>query len=150
MQAETNREHYAKEILDIACIGNIFAYVKSKGIVSCGKTPCTSCEFAGNCNKKRQEWANSLYLPEPKVEEWIRKWTDMYVADNRVKPVFFNANEPTNDSIITVIVDSDGKAAISPKYKTDSDSASVKNIAIAYARYCGEKIPEEVLNYETD
>ena len=139
---ETNKEHYSKEILDIACAGDLFAYVEGKGVAACGKISCAHCKFTGNCYEERKKWVNRLYLPAPKAEEWIVKWYNLYVNDNKVKRVVF-VGEKT--AAKTIIVDYDGKTAVSPKYRIEDEVAYTRSIAIAYAKYCGEKIPREVL-----
>lgn len=70
----TNREKYAKEILDIACNRSLIALVNGK-LVSCNRTPCSECDFQGlNCKEEAKEWANSEYV-EPTVD-WSKVAVD--------------------------------------------------------------------------
>lgn len=57
-----NKEKYAKEILDVACRGERFAFVENK-IIPCNKTSCRSCYFyALECGLNKEEWANNEYV----------------------------------------------------------------------------------------
>ena len=75
----TNKEKYAKEILDIACTGDHVAMRKSDNvIVGCGKLGCLDCAFnthgKGYCNDEIEKWANSEYV-EPPVD-WSKVAVD--------------------------------------------------------------------------
>lgn len=71
----TNKEKYAKEIVDVACSGHCIAKINGK-ITECGKTNCVECDFYGNnlCCKNIEEWANSEYV-EPPVD-WSKVAVD--------------------------------------------------------------------------
>ena len=72
----TNREKYAKEIIEIACNGGNIAVVNGK-LENCRKTQCNECNFNGgtirDCEIKTRKWANSEYVEpiEPPVD-WSR------------------------------------------------------------------------------
>ena len=75
----TNKEKYAKEILDIACTGDNVAMRKSDNvIVGCKKLKCSDCAFTthgkGYCNDAIEKWANSEYV-EPPVD-WSKVAVD--------------------------------------------------------------------------
>ena len=75
----TNKEKYAKEILDIACTGDSVAMRKSdNAIVGCKKIKCLDCAFnphgKGYCDSAIEKWANSEYV-EPSVD-WSKVAVD--------------------------------------------------------------------------
>ena len=60
----TNKEKYAKEILDIACSGDLIAVNKNTlKLVPCSSIQCKDCFFSKTspCQSSVQEWANSKY-----------------------------------------------------------------------------------------
>lgn len=71
----TNREKYAKEILDIACTGSRLALVNGK-IHACECVTCGKCDLydrgidVKDCRDKIKEWCNSEYV-EPPVD-WTK------------------------------------------------------------------------------
>lgn len=64
----TNREKYAKEILDIACTGHIVA-AKNGVPCMCGSIRCDECDLKGNdrCDSSFTKWCNSEYI-EPSTD----------------------------------------------------------------------------------
>lgn len=67
-----NKEKFAKEIVEIACSGEVLAV--SSGIIrKCAGLPCYKCSFYRDgieCNEMRKTWAESEYV-EPKYEiDW--------------------------------------------------------------------------------
>ncbi|MFR3656733.1 MAG: hypothetical protein ACLTWK_00435 [Eisenbergiella sp.] len=64
----TNREEYAKKILDIVCGGHGLA-VKDKIPCKCTEIECDQCDLHGygRCREKFTEWCNSEYV-EPLVD----------------------------------------------------------------------------------
>lgn len=64
----TNREKYAKEILDIACAGEPVA-VKNGVPCMCGAISCDECDLNNDagCNNNLVRWCNSEY-GEPTVD----------------------------------------------------------------------------------
>ena len=78
----TNKEKYAKEILDIACKGDKIA-VRNGKITSCDDILCKDCDFGySDCNGKILKWANSEYV-EPHVD-WSKVAVDtpIFVRDS--------------------------------------------------------------------
>lgn len=83
----TNREKYAKEILDIACNGDSIAMTMDDELVGCNESgiECDDCKFycnfgGGNCEENIQEWANSEYIGRTTISESDRKFLD-YLSD---------------------------------------------------------------------
>lgn len=68
----TNREKYAKQILDIACSSNKIAVdKKTMKPAPCEDIPCGECYFGvvvgGNCRNVCEEWCNEEYK-EPQID----------------------------------------------------------------------------------
>lgn len=67
-----NKEKFAKEIIEIACLGNNLALHNGE-ICVCKSLMCSECEFYNGgvpCDSKRKAWAESEYV-EPKYEiDW--------------------------------------------------------------------------------
>lgn len=75
----TNREKFAKEILDIACTGKRIAIDKrTMQVRSCERFPCGYCLFNGyaSCDTKLAEWAESEYIEQPKISKKDRAFLD--------------------------------------------------------------------------
>ena len=63
----TNREKYAKEILNIACAGKRIA-VKNGVPCDCSATDCGECDLGqgdSHCSGELVEWCNSKYIESP-------------------------------------------------------------------------------------
>ena len=63
----TNREKYAKEILNIACAGKRIA-VKNGVPCDCSATDCGECDLSqgdSHCSGELVEWCNSKYIEPP-------------------------------------------------------------------------------------
>ena len=62
-----NKEKYAKEILEVACSGNSFAFDKTTNkVVPCRSILCSDCLFGHNCcDKAVKEWCESDYVEPP-------------------------------------------------------------------------------------
>lgn len=63
----TNREKYAKEILNIACAGKRIA-VKNGVPCDCSATHCGECDLGqgdSHCSGELVEWCNSEYIEPP-------------------------------------------------------------------------------------
>lgn len=109
----TNREKYAEQILDIACIGELLAIGKNTmKLVSCADILCEDCYFGMDVDKKCgdacKEWCESEYV-EPQID-WSKvpvdtpiqvrnseknSWNNRYFAkyeNNRVYAWIFGAN----------------------------------------------------------
>ena len=83
----TNKEKYAKEILDIACTGDHVAMRKSdNAIVGCRKLGCLDCAFnthGKGCNDTIEKWANSEYVEPPVDWSKVAVDTPILVRDSR-------------------------------------------------------------------
>lgn len=73
-----NKEKFAKEILDIACSGNLIAVMKKNGrIVSCGDLLCSECLFRDNdCRKNIKDWSESEYIEKPVISKRDREFLE--------------------------------------------------------------------------
>lgn len=63
----TNREKYAKKILDIVCAGKRIA-VKNGVPCDCSATECGECDLSqgdSHCSGELVEWCNSKYIEPP-------------------------------------------------------------------------------------
>lgn len=78
----TNKEKFAKEIIEIACIGESLAVINGMPAVCIG-TMCGECDFLGkSCNEKIKEWANSEYVEPPVDWSKVAVDTPILVKDN--------------------------------------------------------------------
>ena len=82
----TNKEKYAKEILDIACTGDRVAMRNSDNvIVGCRKLECLDCAFnthGKGCNDAVEKWANSEYVEQPVDWSKVAVDTSILVRDS--------------------------------------------------------------------
>lgn len=85
----TNREKYAKEILDIVCAGEDIA-VKNGEPCECDNIECSECDLrvCANCNVKFVKWCNAEYV-EPQID-WSKVPIDtpILVRDSEMEPWF--------------------------------------------------------------
>lgn len=80
----TNREKYAKKILDIACAGKRIA-VKNGVPCDCSATDCGECDLShgdGHCSGEFVEWCNSEYV-EPSGG-WQKRMMGAFLGDSRL------------------------------------------------------------------
>lgn len=78
----TNREKFAKEILDIACNGDSIAMIESGHIVSCSRINCNNCLFCDvNCKEKVREWAESEYIEKSVISKKDMMFLDIIKED---------------------------------------------------------------------
>ena len=79
----TNKEKFAKEIIEIACIGESLAVINGMPAVCIG-TMCGECDFLGkSCNEKIKEWANSEYVEPPVDWSKVAVDTPILVRDSK-------------------------------------------------------------------
>lgn len=84
----TNKEHYAKEILDIACTGSSIAVTKTGKLLCCDECRCCDCAFndgsVSACSTICKEWCNSEY-EEPEID-WSKVPVDtpIYVTQHLI------------------------------------------------------------------
>lgn len=79
----TNREKFAKEILDIACSGEKLAMRKAdKCLTECVNLNCDDCFFSGtwDCCEAIRKWAESEYIEQLKISKKDRAFLD-YIHD---------------------------------------------------------------------
>lgn len=87
-----NKEKFAKEIVEIACSGEVLAV--SSGIIrKCVGLPCYKCSFYRDgieCNEMRKTWAESEYI-EPKYEiDWASVPVDTPVINSNGDRYYFS------------------------------------------------------------
>lgn len=78
----TNREKYAKEILDIACSGDKLAMRKAdKRLIGCNKLECNGCCFSGTgrCSEVIQKWAEFEYIESPVISKADRAFLEYFI-----------------------------------------------------------------------
>lgn len=76
-----NKEKFAKEIVEIACSGDVLAISKVTGKpISCKNTRCEYCNRCNDfpiCEEKRlREWAESEYIEKPVISKRDRVFLD--------------------------------------------------------------------------
>lgn len=80
-----NKEKFAKEIVEIACSGDVLAVSKVTGKpISCKNTRCEYCNRCNDfpiCEEKRlREWAESEYIENPVISKRDRAFLD-YIGE---------------------------------------------------------------------
>lgn len=82
-----NREKFAKEILDIACKGNIHAVTKDNKVVCCHDINCNQCLFCKKDNyvyccddEKRMQWSESEYVEKSTITSREKKFLDLLLT----------------------------------------------------------------------
>lgn len=81
----TNREHYAKEILDVACTGSSLAVTKSGKLLGCNECKCADCAFDSpdmNCYNRCKEWCNSEYVESEVDWSKVSVDTPIYIVQH--------------------------------------------------------------------
>lgn len=73
-----NKEKYAKEIIDIVCRGDDFAFDKNSHMVaSCGCVNCYDCLFyKSGCVEERMNWSESEYIERPVISKRDRAFLE--------------------------------------------------------------------------
>ena len=80
----TNREKFAKEILDVACAGERVAIDKrTMRTIGCSGFSCGYCLFgkADYCNEEMAKWAESEYIEQPKISKKDRVFLDYLIEE---------------------------------------------------------------------
>lgn len=88
-----NREKFAKEILDIACKGDVIAVTKDNKVVGCDDIDCEQCLF---CKERKEEddyinycycddtgrirWVESEYVEKPTIASKEKMFLDLFLA----------------------------------------------------------------------
>lgn len=80
----TNREKYAEELLDLACIREDIAFDKrTMKVIGCNSLDCDDCLFGvigKSCSEELAEWAESEYVKPVKISKKDRAFLD-YLKD---------------------------------------------------------------------
>lgn len=79
-----NKEKYAKEILEIACSGDVLAISKVTGKpISCKNTSCEDCECYNAflvCEEEYlKDWAESEYIEKPVISKRDKSFLDYLI-----------------------------------------------------------------------
>lgn len=105
-----NKEKYAKEIVEIACSGDVLAVSKVTGKpIGCKNISCEECKHYNDfliCEEKRfREWAESEYIEKPVISkrdraflEYIDKKFD-YLVRKRDGRIQLFVVEPRKDKM---------------------------------------------------
>lgn len=76
----TNREKYAEEILDLACIREDIAFDKrTMEVIGCNSLDCADCLFNvidKSCSERLVEWVESEYVEPVKISKKDRVFLD--------------------------------------------------------------------------
>lgn len=102
-----NKEKYAKEIIEIACSGNIIAVSKATGKpIACKKISCEDCNHYNNLpicvEKSFRTWAESEYIEKPVISKrdrafWIFSWESMNILQETRQVIYmYTARSQTN------------------------------------------------------
>lgn len=83
-----NREKFAKEILDIACKGNIITVTKDNKVVCCDDIKCGQClfyktdDYGSHCDDEAlMRWAESEYVETPVITSREKKFLDLLLPN---------------------------------------------------------------------
>ena len=101
-----NKEKFAKEIIDVACKGDIIAVTKDNKVVGCDDIYCDQCLFDIDnlCHRGDNilyRWAESEYVEKPTITSREKKFLDMllpeckYIARDRSNEIYVYNEKPT-------------------------------------------------------
>lgn len=100
----TNKEKYAKEIVEIACDGNRIAIIRQTGeFRSCHETSCRECLFHSDterCKEKAREWAESEYVEKQVISKKDKAFFDFlmgkykYIARDKTSYLYVYSAKP--------------------------------------------------------
>lgn len=83
-----NREKFAKEILDIACKGNIITVTKDNKVVCCDDIKCGQClfyktdDYGSYCDDEAlMRWAESEYVEKPTITSREKNFLDLLLPN---------------------------------------------------------------------
>lgn len=100
-----NKEKFAKEIVEIACSGDVLAVSKVTGKpISCKNTRCEDCNRCNdfpNCEEKRlREWAESEYVEPMRISKMDKAFLNYihdaynFVVRNREGKLLLDGSKP--------------------------------------------------------
>lgn len=100
-----NKEKFAKEIIDVACKGDIIAVTKDNKVVGCDDIYCDQCLFDIDnlCHRGDNilyRWAESEYVEKPTITSREKKFLDMllpeckYIARDRSNKLYVYNEKP--------------------------------------------------------
>lgn len=102
-----NKEKYAKEIIEIACDGDIVAIASNSGkFVRCRNIKCEECLFnCTNCENDTREWAESEYIEKPVISKRDRAFLEYidkqyeYLARDKTGRLYVHRKKPYRNDI---------------------------------------------------
>lgn len=107
-----NREKFAKEILDIACKGNIITVTKDNKVVCCDDIKCGQClfyktdDYGSHCDDEAlMRWAESEYVEKPTITSREKNFLDAllpnfkYIARDSNDRLCIYYNKPKRNSM---------------------------------------------------
>lgn len=102
-----NKEKYAKEIIEIACDGDIVAIASNSGkLVRCRNIKCEECLFnCTNCENDTREWAESEYIEKPVISKRDRAFLEYidkqyeYLARDKTGRLYVHRKKPYRNDI---------------------------------------------------
>lgn len=100
-----NKEKFAKEIIDVACKGDIIAVTKDNKVVGCDDIYCEQCLFDIDnlCHREDNilyRWAESEYVEKPTITSREKKFLDMllpeckYIARDKSDKLYVYNDKP--------------------------------------------------------
>lgn len=101
-----NKEKFAKEIIDIACKGDIIAVTKDNKVVGCDDIYCDQCLFDIDnlCHRGDNilyRWAESEYVEKPTITSREKKFLDVllpsckYITRDNSNELYIYNKKPT-------------------------------------------------------
>ena len=107
-----NREKFAKEILDIACRGDIIAVTKENKVVCCDDINCSQClfnktdDYGSYCDDEEpMKWSESEYVEKPIITSREKNFLDAllpnckYIARDINNDLYIYYNKPRRNSM---------------------------------------------------
>ena len=137
----TNKEKYAKEILDVVCLTGKRPALVHGNIYVCTNTFCERCRFGGfsNCATQFIKWAKEEYK-EPEVD-WTKVPVDTKILVKVYKDTFWRKAHFASYE--------DGKTFAFPGGRSSwTTTSSVRPIAWNYAEIADPEEREKYLKYE--
>ena len=103
-----NKEKFAKEIIDVACKGDIIAVTKDNKVVGCDDIYCEQCLFDIDnlCHREDNilyRWAESEYVEKPTITSREEKFLGSllpkykYIARDNNDALYVHYNKPIRD-----------------------------------------------------
>lgn len=106
-----NKEKFAKEIIDVACKGDIIAVTKDNKVVGCDDIYCEQCLFDIDnlCHREDNilyRWAESEYIEKPTITSREKKFLDVllpsckYIARDNSNEIYIYTIKNQHERIV--------------------------------------------------